>query len=308
MQNKLYPHFILLSVAIIFGANFVIAKNVLDPGYISPIGFILLRVVFAVVFFWIAFSIFFKEEIEKRDIPLLAICGLFGIAINQMFFFKGLKLTSPMNASLIIMVAPLLVVIFSAFLIKEKITMRKILGIFLGAIGAIMILTANKSINNSDSGFLGDIFILMNAACFAIYLVLVKPLMKKYSAFTVIKWVFSFGLLFILPFGFGDLKAVEWSTFTPVVSWSVVYVVLFATIYAYTMNIYPLKYVSPASAASYIYVQPFVATSISIFLGKDELTLIKVLAAVLIFSGVYFVSFNKTQKNTLSSLEERASN
>jgi drug/metabolite transporter (DMT)-like permease len=293
LKSPIYPHLVLFTVALVFGANFVIAKNVLDPGHIFPFGFILLRVLFGVIFFWLVFSIFFTEKVEKRDLPLLAVCGFFGIAVNQMFFFKGLKLTSAMNASLIIMIAPLLVVLFSAVIIREKITFKKILGILLGGIGAAMILLSNKNLNSGDSGFLGDMFIVLNATSFAIYLVLVKSLMKKYSAFTVIKWAFSFGLLFILPFGFGELKAVEWSAMSNTVLWSIAYVLVLATIYAYTMNIYALKFVSPASASAYIYVQPFVASSISIMLGRDEISVIKVLAAILIFTGVYFVSFTK---------------
>ena len=296
MNNKQYPHLIMLSVALVFGANFVIAKNVLDPEYIQPIGFILLRILFGVAFFWLLYAIFFDEKVEKRDIPLLAICGLFGIAINQLFFFKGLKLTSAMNASLIILMAPVLVVIFSAIFLREKATWRKAFGIFIGAGGAAMVLLSNKTMGEGDSGFWGDIFILLNATAFAIYLVLVKPLMAKYSAFTVIKWVFSFGLLFTLPFGYKELAAVEWSSFPLSVSLSVVYVLIFATLYAYTMNIYALKYISPASTAMYIYVQPLVASSISIMIGRDEFSMYKLIAAIFIFAGVYLVSMPK--KNT----------
>ena len=293
MNKQLYPHLILLSVSLVFGANFVIAKNVLDPGHILPFGFILLRITFAVVFFWLVYAIFYGEKIKKADLPLFAICGLFGIAINQLFFFKGLKLTSAMNASLIIMVAPLMVVIFSAILIKDKVTWKKVFGILIGGAGASLILFSNQSINSNESGLEGDFYILLNASSYALYLVLVKSLMKKYSAFTVIKWVFSFGLLFILPFGFGELTSVDLSDLSKGVIWSIVYVLLLATIYAYTLNIYALKFVTPSSAAAYIYIQPLIASAISVILGRDELSLIKVLAAVLIFTGVYFVSFDK---------------
>ena len=201
MKNPIFPHLILLSVTIVFGANYVIAKNVLDPEYINPFGFTLFRVSFGVAFLWILHAIFFKERIERRDFPLLFLCAVFGIAINQLLFFKGLQLTSPMNASLIVMVCPLLVVIFSAFLLRDRVTFRKVLGIILGGAGASMILLSNQNLQSSESGLLGDTFILLNATSYAIYFVLVKTLMKKYSAFTVIKWLFTFGFFMILPFG-----------------------------------------------------------------------------------------------------------
>lgn len=166
--------------------------------FLSPNVFILFRVLGATFLFWLFKLIFIREKVEKKDLLLLAACGIFGVAINQLFFFHGLNLSSSINSGIIMSINPILVVILSFFLLKEKITGGIAIGIFLGSVGAIL-LTLTAGTGKGDS-LLGDLFLFINAASYAVYLVIAKPLMKKYSPLTVITYVFTFGLGFILLF------------------------------------------------------------------------------------------------------------
>lgn len=261
------------------------------PNYIEPFGFILLRAATACVFFWTVHRFFVQENVARSDFGRLILCGLFGVAINQLMFFKGLNWTTPINAALIMTTTPVLVLVTSALLIGERITWRKVVGVSLGITGAILIiLYGGTPIVEAENQFLGDIFIFINATSYGIYLVLVKSLMRKYHPMTVIKWVFTFGFFFVIPFGFNEFRVVEWSTF-PVGIWlAVLYVLLGATFLAYLLNAAALKALNPSVVSIYIYLQPVLATIIALIFGKDALTLQKALPSVLIFIGVYLVS------------------
>ena len=295
---KWKAHLALLAVALIYGANYTIAKNVLDQGYLAPNAFILLRVVSGFILFSIFHFFTVTEKIDSKDLGLLALCGLFGIAINQLFFFKGLGATSPVHASLIMVMTPILVLVISTIYFKESISRWKILGILLGMCGAILLIMKGNADIESMSSLKGDIYVLINATSYAFYLVLVKNLMKKYHPFTVMKWIFGFGMLVVMPFGVGDFMEVEWSSFPSDIWIAVAYVLLFTTFLAYLLNAYALTLVNPTTASAYVYMQPLIASSIAILWYNDHLSWIKVLSGFLIFSGVYLISVQISRKNT----------
>ncbi len=278
----------LIGAQLLYGANYTIAKMAM-PEYIQPFGFVLLRCLGAVSLFWIT-GLFVKEKIDRKDLPKLALCALFGIAINQLMFFKGLSLTHPINASVIMISTPIMVLIMAAFIIKERITTKKALGIGIGLLGTFMILVMGKKLSFSSDTFLGDMLIFVNASSYGVYLVLISPIMKKYNPVTVIKWVFLFGLFMVLPFGYTEFTQIEWSTFPPHVIWATLFVVIGLSFFAYLFNISALKYVSPSVVSTYIYLQPIIASAFAISLGKDQLDWIKVVSAMLICTGVYLVS------------------
>lgn len=290
MAPLIRAHIALFLVALIYGGNYSVAKIVLDDEYIQPLGFIVLRLLAGCAFFSLLHFLVIREKIERSDWPRLALCALFGVAINQMCFFLGLKLTKPINASLILTTTPILVLIISSILIRERITTWKILGILLGATGAILLLAVGRTISFQQSGFLGDLLVFVNATSYGIYLVIVKRLMQKYHPFTVLRWVFTFGMVIVLPLGWNDVTLVEWNTFSPLIWWSVAYVLIGTTILAYLFNGYALKIVNPSIVSIYIYLQPVVAAIISILIGQDSLNFQKILAAALIFAGVFLVS------------------
>ena len=294
MPSKFKIHSALLIVGIIYGANYSIAKIVM-PYYIGPFGIIFIRVIIGTALYWAIDFINGPEKIKyKRDYLKLALLALFGVTINQLMFFKGLSMTTPISASVIMTSSPITVLVVSYFLLKEKITANKLIGIALGATGAIMLIGID-GFNLSSDTFLGNIFILINAVSFSIYLVLVKPMMYRYKAITVIKWVFFFGMLMVIPFGFEEFTLVEWSNM-PNEAWlSLAYIVIGTTFIAYLLNTWALQYVNPSLVGYYIYLQPVFSTIVAVSFRGDKLTLTEAVYSLLIFTGVYLVSLKSTR-------------
>lgn len=289
MNKVLRAHIAVIIVNLIYGANFTIAKTIM-PSHIKPLGFIILRVAVSLVLFFAIAPFFTKEKVEKKDFPLLALCGFFGVAINQMLFFKGLALTFPINGSIIMTTTPILVLIIAAVLIKEKITWQKSFGILLGASGALILLLKGKEVSFHSDTFLGDMFIFLNALSYGIFLVISKPLLKKYRPITVIKWCFFFGIFIVVPFGWSDLQEIQWSTFGFRIWATVAFVVIGVTFFAYFLNTVALETLSPPIVSSYIYLQPVLATLIALSAERDKISLTHIASTVLIFTGVYLVS------------------
>lgn len=289
MNKIVFAHIFLFVANLIYAINYTFAKDVM-PDFIQPSGFILLRVAGAVTLFSLFYFLFVNERVEKKDIIRLAICGIFGVAINQLLFFEGLNLTTPINAAIIMTINPVLVIIMSALILFEKINIRKGIGIALGLIGASTLILNGGDVSGNTNFMLGNVFVFLNAASYGLYLVLVKPLMHKYHPITVMFYVFAFGLLYVLPFGYSKLLAVDWASFPPIIIWEVLFVVLCTTVIAYLLNSSALKLLNPSTVSIYIYLQPVLATVFAIFRGSDSLDKMKIIAAVIVFVGVYLVS------------------
>jgi drug/metabolite transporter (DMT)-like permease len=198
-------------------------------------------------------------------------------------------MTNPINASVIMTVSPIMVLLTAYVLGRERLTPLKIIGVLVGALGAFFLVTKD-GVSLSQGTFMGDLFILVNGSSYAIYLVLVKPLMAKYKPITVIKWIFLFGSIFTIPFGFSELAAVDW-TVIPMDGWlSIGYVLFFATFVVYLLNIWSLKFVNSSVVGIYIYLQPIVSTLVAVSFRGDQLDLLTVLYSLLIMVGVYLVS------------------
>jgi drug/metabolite transporter (DMT)-like permease len=300
VSNETKAHLALFSVGVFYAINYIVAKGIM-PDFIQPSGFIFYRVFGATILFWLVHRFISKEKIMREDYPRFIQAALFGVAMNQLFFFNGLSLTSPVNASVIMTSNPILVLLASALILKERITTTKVIGISLGLIGSVSlillpILLGLTDIEWSAGNPLGDGMILINALSYGIYLVTVKPLMAKYEPMTVIKWVFTFGCVMVFPFGYDQALEVDWQAMPTTVFWGVVYVIFCVTFLVYFLNVYAMKTVSPSVVSAYIYLQPVLAGSMSIFLGIEDLHWIKVTAALFIFTGVYLVSFHRTKK------------
>ncbi|MDC1063261.1 DMT family transporter [Flavobacteriales bacterium] len=289
-MNRIFlSHVALIIVNLIYALNYTIAKDVM-PEYIEPSGFILLRVIGGSILFFFIYFFIVKERVKKKDFFRLMLCGLFGVAINQLFFFEGLNLTTPINAAIIMTISPVLVIITSAIIIKEKITVRKIIGIFLGLIGACILILNSGDISFKNDFFTGNILVLINATSYAIYLVLVKTLMKRYNPITVMFYVFIFGLIFVLPFGIDEIQKIDLTTFNEEIYLKIGFVVICTTFIAYMFNAFALKSLNPSVVSVYIYLQPLLASLIAIALNSDTLSLVKILSAIFIFSAVFLVS------------------
>lgn len=292
MKINLKAHSALITANVIYGLNYVIAKGIM-PDYMSPRAIIFLRISGALLVFWLIHQFFVKERIDRKDVFRLALCGLFGVATNQILFFEGLNLSTPINASIIMTLSPILVLFFSFFLLKEKITIFRIIGISLGTIGAATIILSSGEFSFSSATFTGNILIIFNASAYSLYLVIAKPLLSKYKPLTIMKWIFTFGFIWSFPFCIGPITNTDFSSIPPNIWLSIFYVIIGTTIFAYLLLNYALKFVSPVVNSSYIYSQPIIASLVAVFYMNESLTLIESLSAILIFTGVYFVSIRK---------------
>ena len=296
MKDSVKAHIALSIVSIIYAATFSVAKEVM-PNYLSPRAFVLFRIGGALLIFWTIGSLIVREKVAHKDLIQLALLATCGVAFNQLLFFVGLNLTSPINGAIIMTSNPIFVLIIAAILLKDKITITKTLGILLGITGALVLLLINKNFSFGSDTLIGDSIIIINSLLWALFVVLVKPLMKKYNAFTVVKWVFLFGFIYVFPFCYKDALVVAWNDIPLNVWGSIAFIVIGSTFLTYTLNTFSLKYLSPTTMSSYIYFQPFLATLIAIFIFQnDYLDLKKATAGLLILLGVYLVS--KPAKNT----------
>ncbi|MDO8316368.1 MAG: DMT family transporter [Flavobacterium sp.] len=279
-------------VSIIYGVTFTIAKDVM-PLYIDAYGFILLRVGGSVILFWLVWLFMPKEKIVLNDFPRIIAAAFFGVAFNMLTFFKGLSLTSPISAAVIMVSTPMIVLTLSALIMKERMQKRMVFGIILGLIGTAFLILYGKSIGSATNAGLGNFLVLVNAISYGFYLIIVKKLMDKYNAFTFVKWIYLFGFIMVLPFGWSQFQTVKWALVPMDICWKIGFVVVFSTFLTYLLNLLSMKELKPTTVAVFIYLQPVFATIFAISLGKDELSLVKIGSAVLIFVGVYLVTQKK---------------
>jgi len=283
-------------VQLLYGINYTFAKTIMNEGHIESLGLVLARVLGATILFWI-FGIFFKaEKIDKKDYIKFFYAAIFGVALNMLLFLKGLELTTPIHASVIVTFTPIIVLIMSSFFLKERVTNLKIVGVLLGFSGAIVLTLYGKSTRIGDNVPLGNLFIFLNTISFSIYIILIKKLTAKYHPFTFVKWLFLFGVVMVFPFGIGEFSEVKWSSFTPSVTFSVIFVIVGATFATYVLNPLALTKLKATTVGTFIYLQPVIAGVFAILMGSDSIGIVKMIAAILIFAGVYLVSYNAQPK------------
>jgi drug/metabolite transporter (DMT)-like permease len=298
MKSSVRAHLSLFVANLIYAASFTIAKKV-TGGPVHPFALVILRASGAVILFWLTDFLLVKEKTDRKDIPRFIMLAFFGVALNQMMFLKGLDLTSPINASIMMITSPILVLIIAAIVIRERITFIKSAGIILGFGGAVMLMMGKTHQTVRGDSMTGDLCVFINALSWGAYLVLVKPLMFKYNTVTILRWVFLFGLIMVIPFGLGQLKEVQWSGMKQSDVFNVLFVIIATTYVAYLLNIYALKALSPSVVSAYIYLQPLLTTIIALWMGSDHLDLLKVVSAAMIFGGVFMVSHRKRDQPVL---------
>jgi len=280
----------------IYGLNHTIAKGVM-PNYVQPFGFIMFRVLGAALLFWIISILGPKETIEKKDYPRLLVCAILGMGINMLVFFKGLALSTPINSSVLVTTTPIIVLILSAVLIKERISKRKILGITVGLVGALGLILFGTEIRQDAPNIpLGNFLILMNSVFYGTYLITVRPLLTKYHPFTFMKWLFTLGIFICLPFGYVEFMQVDFTNLPFEAIWRIVFVVVGTTFGTYLFNIFALTQLKASTLSTFLYIQPLIGILYAVATGQDALTSIKILAACLVLLGVY-LSSKKPKRN-----------
>jgi drug/metabolite transporter (DMT)-like permease len=285
-------------VSIIYGMTFTIAKDVM-PKYVESFGFIIMRVGGSTILFWLVWLFsrrskeIREEKMDRADYPRIFWAAFFGVALNMLAFFKGLSLTSPISASVLMVSTPIIVLVLSSIILKERMQKRRVFGIVLGLIGTAFLILYGKSVGNATNASLGNFLVLVNAISYGLYLIIVKKLMDKYNAFTFVKWIYLIGFILVLPFGWSQFQAIDWALMPVDNYWKIGFVVVFSTFFTYLLNLLSMKELKPTTISVFVYLQPFFATVFAIGLGKDELTLVKIVSAILIFTGVYLVTQKK---------------
>ena len=279
-----------IGATVIYGINHTVAKGVM-PGHVKPFGFIFLRVGGAALLFWLISFFGPKEKIEKRDWGRMLVCALLGMSINMLSFFKGLQLSTPINSAVLVTITPIIVVVVSALFLKERITVNKGLGIFLGFVGAIgLILFGAETRQNAPNIPLGNFLFIINATSYGAYLVVVKKLIEKYHPFTLMKWLFTIGIIINLPLTLPEALEIQWSAMPIWAFGAIAFVVIGTTFLTYLFNIFALTQLKASSVGAFVYMQPLVGILFALFSGKDELTLVKIVAMLFVLAGVYLAS------------------
>lgn len=266
------------------------------PLYVGPSAMIFIRVACTTLLFALTLPILFKLENnvkfwpDKRDLLRFFFCALTGVAANQLLFYEGLNFTTPINAALIFTSNPLLTLLMSMLILKQKATPTKWAGLILGGMAAMaLIIYSRGGANFTAQTQLGNIMVFVNALSYAIYLAIVKDLMHKYHPLVVIFWNFLIGLFLVFPFSYNQLRVVEWTNFPEHVWWGLAFTVLAITYFAYLGSILALKKLQPFQVSIYVYLQPIVASLLALYLGKDQITMPIIVLGLLIFIGVYLV-------------------
>jgi len=305
LKPETKAHIAVLSTNLFFAINFSLVKFV-SPEFIRPYAVNILRVGISLILFWLLWTMSdVKPHIHKNHWLRFFLCGLTGIAINQMFFIKGLTFTSAIHASLLILLTPILITVFAFTALKEKVTVVKALGLALGIGGAVLLILSKEQSSSATNYLLGDLLIVINAISYTIYFIIVKPLMAEYPPLHVVRWVFTFGFLMIVPFGWNEFFSIDWEKLEWTHYLAVLFIVVPGTFLAYFFNIYGIQHLGAGITGTYIYTQPVFAAIIAIIFFHEQLTPAKLIAAIMIFLGVFMVSFKRDSLNkSLGVIEE----
>lgn len=295
MDKRLIAILAATGTEVIYGINHTIAKGLM-PHVIQPFGFIVLRVGGAAILFWIL-SLFYKsEKIDRKDWLRIVACAIFGMVLNMLMFFKGLSLSTPINSSVSMTITPVLLLLLTALILRERITWLKTTGIVLGLSGAlILILFQEKTQTNAPNIPLGNSLFILNAISYSFYIILVKPLVAKYKAITLLKFLFLIAFFINLPIGISQFNQVAWIELTASQIGQLAFVVVATSFLTYLFNIFALKQLSPSTVGVFIYLQPVIATIFAVMVGADTINALRIGAAALIFLGVY-LSTRKPKK------------
>lgn len=296
MSKRTFAFIAAFIVQLIYGVTYTFANDVIDGGYIKPFGFILVRLIGATVLFWLLSFFTANEKIEKKDFPTIFLAAVFGVTVNMLTFFKGFQYTTPIHASVIMITSPIIVLLLSAVLLKEKFTALKIVGVIVGFLGAILLSVYGKSANAGDNILLGNFLVFINAVSYSLYLIIVKRLTNKYHPFSFLKYLFTFGLLLVIPFGYNELSEVNWASFSNYTYFAVAFVVVGTTFFTYLLNPLALCTLKASTLSIFIYMQPLIAGVFAIAMGSDTINAVKLIAALLIFIGVFLVTKKQKQR------------
>jgi drug/metabolite transporter (DMT)-like permease len=295
-KNKLNGHIAIFSANLIFGLNNPISRTLM-PEILSPYTLTFFRMSGGLLLFWIV-SIFCKREhVPPRDILMLFFASFFALTLNQLPFFIGLSMTSPIDASIVVTMLPIVTMILAAAIIREPITLLKATGVLVGASGALLLVFTSHTLHVGKSNFWGNIIVFGATASFAIYLTVFKDLISRYSPVTVMKWMFLFGTFSCFPFCYKPIMQTDFTLLTSGTYWRIGYMVIFATFLGYLLIPIGQKILRPTTLSMYNYLQPVAASFLAVAIGIDTFGIEKAISGLLVFAGVYIVTRSKSRSD-----------
>lgn len=292
-KEKLLGNLSCFAAYAIFGINIVTCKDLANSQLISPLALFTLRAIGASALFWlisVASRKFRSESVELRDLPKIFAASMLGLFITQLTFLQAIKITSPLDTSILSTLSPIFTMLVAAVAIKEPITWKKASGVVLSFVGILMLILSGKHAQTVTTTPLGVVLMLGNALSFALYLGIFRPLIEKYSVITFMKWMFLFSALVALPFSCREVIALNFAAIPGAVLFDLGFLVIFATFIAYFLIPVGQKSLRPTIVSLYSYLQPIIASVISIWVGMDRLTMTKVICAAAVITGVVIVS------------------
>lgn len=291
-SGTLKGHIAMGTAAVIWGLMSPVSKLVMQPGEVSSASLATFRLLGAAILFWLASAFVPAETIERKDRITLFYASLFGIIFNQMAFTVGVGFTSPADAAIITTITPVLTMILAAFVLREMITGKKIIGVCASAVGAILLISGSgaRAALPGDNNLLGDILCLASQCSVAVYFVFFKNLIGKYSPVTLMKWMFTYAVAVCLPFTFREVASIHYSAL-PAQTWlGIAYVVALATFVSYICLSFAQQRLKPTAVSMYNYCQPVIASSVAVLWGMDHFGWMKALSVLLVFTGVLLVT------------------
>ena len=293
-------HSSMLGANVMWGLMSPVSKFVMAGGAVTPFVVTDMRIGGAMLLFWLG-SLFQKpEHVSHKDLVALFFASLFAIVLNQGSFIFGVSLSSPGDASIITTSMPLWAMLLAAYILKEPITGKKVMGIAAGASGALLLILGSSHVSSASSGdtyVWGELLVLFAQFCYAFYIVKFKNFVSKYSMFTIMKWMFTYAFIITLPFSANDLLRTDWAGLDTMHIAGLAFIVVCGTFISYMFIVVGQKNLRPTVAGMYNYVQPIVACVTAVCWGMDSFNVTKGIAIVLIFGGVYLVTTSKSRKD-----------
>ena len=296
-MNVTIGHICMFLACAIWGLMAPLGKDAMTHG-VGGLEMVTFRVVGGAVCFWIA-SLFVKQEkVRHKDMLLFFFAAMLSIVLNQCCYTIGLSITSPVNASIMTTMMPIITMILAALFLKEPITGKKVMGVFCGAVGAFLLITTGARVASGNGGvLLGDLLCLSAQLCFAIYLTVFKHLIQRYTVITCMKWMITYAAIVIMPISFSRMQQLPWADIPAKTWWETAFVVVGGTFLADIFMMQGQKILRPTVVAMYNYVQPIIACIVSVAIGLGVFGLWQALAVVLVFFGVWLVTQSKSRRD-----------
>ena len=301
MSNRFWALLAAMGTATIYGLNHTIAK-VIMPHYVGAFGFVFLRLFGAVILFWIISLFLKKEKIDRGDFMKIFIGSLLGMCINMLSFLKGLQLSTPVNSGIFATLVPIMILVLSYIFLCEKISNKKIYGVLLGFMGALLlVISVKENSPNAPNVVLGNILLMVNSSFYAAYVIVVKPLTQKYSTVTIMKWMFLSGFIISFPITISEFNEIDFPSLPFDAIWRIGFVIIGTTFMTYLLSFYALKTLQASTFGVFAYAQPLIAIFYAVASGNDFIDMIKIVACILTLSGVYLVSKKPSLKKEIQN-------